>query len=163
MCWTASPGGRFVPNVAENPQVAIDPVCGMTVSLATAKHRFDHAGQTYYFCCAGCRTKFAAEPAKFLDRPRRSGGAGLVMLGMPKAASPASATSAPGTQVGPAGLSAPTKTAAQPGERYYVCPMCPEVRQVAPGPCPSCGMALEPETALPASRIEYTCPMHPEV
>jgi Cu+-exporting ATPase len=135
----------------------------MTVSLVTAKHSFDHAGQTYYFCCAGCRTKFAAEPAKFLDRPQRSGGAGLGMLGMPKAASPASATSAPGTQVSPAGLSAPTKTAAQPGERYYVCPMCPEVRQVGPGPCPSCGMALEPETALPASRIEYTCPMHPEV
>ncbi len=28
----------------------------------------------------------------------------------------------------------------------YVCPMCPEVRNEGPGVCPSCGMALEPET-----------------
>jgi Cu+-exporting ATPase len=47
--------------------------------------------------------------------------------------------------------------------RYYVCPMCPEVRQVAPGPCPSCGMALDPESPLPATRVEYTCPMHPQI
>ena len=46
----------------------------------------------------------------------------------------------------------------------YVCPMCPEVRESAPVPCPSCGMALEPEAApTPARRVEYTCPMHPEV
>src|SRR5208282_4677420 len=46
----------------------------------------------------------------------------------------------------------------------YVCPMCPEVRQSAPGPCPKCGMALDPESpAIPASRTEYTCPMHPQI
>ena len=46
----------------------------------------------------------------------------------------------------------------------YVCPMCPEVRETEPVPCPSCGMALEPEivAAAPAA-VEYTCPMHPEV
>jgi Cu+-exporting ATPase len=42
--------------------------------------------------------------------------------------------------------------------------MCPEVRQIGPGPCPQCGMALDPELPAPlASKIEYTCPMHPEV
>nr|WP_276375041.1 heavy metal translocating P-type ATPase [Corallococcus exercitus] len=52
---------------------------------------------------------------------------------------------------------------APPGA-VYVCPMDPEVRQDAPGACPKCGMALEPE-APPAlqTRVEYTCPMHPEV
>ena len=46
----------------------------------------------------------------------------------------------------------------------YVCPMCPEVRETEPVPCPSCGMALEPELlAVPATGVEYTCPMHPEV
>jgi Cu+-exporting ATPase len=45
----------------------------------------------------------------------------------------------------------------------YVCPMCPEVRSPKPAACPSCGMALEPETVQPASRTEYVCPMHPEV
>jgi Cu+-exporting ATPase len=39
----------------------------------------------------------------------------------------------------------------------YVCPMDPEVREQKPGPCPKCGMALEPEG------VEYTCPMHPEI
>ncbi len=52
---------------------------------------------------------------------------------------------------------------APPGT-IYICPMDPEVRADAPGPCPKCGMALEPETvAPPATRIEYTCPMHPEI
>ncbi|MGC2774143.1 MAG: heavy metal translocating P-type ATPase, partial [Bradyrhizobium sp.] len=43
-----------------------DPVCGMSVDPATSKHRFDHQGQTFHFCSAGCRSKFAAEPAKYL-------------------------------------------------------------------------------------------------
>ena len=45
----------------------------------------------------------------------------------------------------------------------YLCPMCPKVRETKPGPCPSCGMALEAEMPLPAPRSEYTCPMHPDV
>ena len=46
----------------------------------------------------------------------------------------------------------------------YVCPMDPDVRQTRPGPCPKCGMALEPDLAsAPATRVEYTCPMHPEI
>jgi len=45
---------------------AIDPVCGMTVDPATAQHRADYQGKNYYFCCAGCRTKFAADPQKYL-------------------------------------------------------------------------------------------------
>ncbi|CAA2140856.1 heavy metal translocating P-type ATPase [Hyphomicrobium sp. ghe19] len=43
-----------------------DPVCGMTVDPTTAKHHADHDGKTYYFCSAGCRTKFAADPIKYL-------------------------------------------------------------------------------------------------
>ena len=45
----------------------------------------------------------------------------------------------------------------------YTCPMHPEIRQPAPGSCPKCGMALEPETPVAAGAVEYTCPMHPEV
>ncbi|HUW24991.1 MAG TPA: heavy metal translocating P-type ATPase [Gallionella sp.] len=51
---------------------------------------------------------------------------------------------------------------AKPGV-MYTCPMHPEVRQPAPGSCPKCGMALEPETPVAAGVIEYTCPMHPEI
>jgi len=45
---------------------AKDPVCGMVVDPATAKHRADHMGKAYYFCCTGCRTKFIADPARYL-------------------------------------------------------------------------------------------------
>jgi Cu+-exporting ATPase len=40
----------------------------MTVDPATAKHKAEHQGQSYYFCSAGCRTKFVATPAKYLDK-----------------------------------------------------------------------------------------------
>ena len=47
--------------------------------------------------------------------------------------------------------------------REYTCPMHPEVRQVGPGACPKCGMALEPVSAVPLTKTEWTCPMHPEI
>jgi Cu+-exporting ATPase len=87
---------------------AIDPVCGMTVDPHTAKHRHDHLGQTYYFCSAGCRTKFIADPDRYLSPQERT-------------AEPV------------------------PDGTIYTCPMHPEIRQVGPGSCPICGMALEPE------------------
>ncbi len=88
----------------------LDPVCGMTVDPATSKHRFDYRGETFHFCSAGCRTKFAADPVAYLEKDSR-----------PKAAVPEGA--------------------------IYTCPMHPEIRQVGPGSCPICGMALEPEVA----------------
>ncbi len=42
-----------------------DPVCGMPVT-EQSQHAHEHAGQRYYFCGAGCKTKFAADPAKYL-------------------------------------------------------------------------------------------------
>jgi len=37
---------------------AMDPICGMTVNVATARHKAEVEGVMYYFCCAGCRTRF---------------------------------------------------------------------------------------------------------
>jgi P-type Cu+ transporter len=88
----------------------LDPVCGMTVDPHTAKHRAEHNGRPYYFCSAGCREKFIADPEKYLDKASSG-----------KAAPPLP----PGT--------------------IYTCPMHPEIRQIGPGSCPICGMALEPE------------------
>ncbi len=89
---------------------AVDPVCGMRVDPATAKHRFSYQGQGYFFCSSRCRERFEAEPEKFL-RPKPQETQGIKV---------------------PAGT-------------IYICPMHPEVRQVGPGSCPICGMALEPE------------------
>jgi len=44
----------------------IDPVCGMTVDPHATAHRHLYRGESYYFCSAGCRTRFAADPAKYL-------------------------------------------------------------------------------------------------
>jgi Cu+-exporting ATPase len=93
-----------------------DPVCGMTVDPATAQHRAEHAGTTFYFCSAHCRGKFLADPGRYV----------------------AAADSA----VAPAAVPPPP-----PEGTIYTCPMHPQIRQVGPGHCPICGMALEPEVA----------------
>jgi len=127
----------------------------MNVNPATARFKTSHSGKDYFFCCAGCLQKFQANPEKILASPPKPMGSGLVSLGLP-ASGQKLMTSAP----------APVAPLASRGKdnRAYVCPMCPEVRQIGPGPCPKCGMALDPESpALPASKTEYTCPMHPEV
>jgi Cu+-exporting ATPase len=84
-----------------------DPVCGMSVEIATAQHRLTHDHTDYAFCSAHCLDRFQADPEKFLNP-------------------------------------VPADSQADPGA-IYICPMHPKVRQVGPGDCPDCGMALEPE------------------
>ncbi|MGL4611261.1 MAG: XdhC family protein [Trueperaceae bacterium] len=47
-------------------QESIDPVCGMTVDVATAKHSYELEGAMYYFCCPHCRKRFVDNPQKYL-------------------------------------------------------------------------------------------------
>ena len=82
----------------------IDPVCGMTVK-PDSDHATDLDGIHYRFCSAKCKSKFDAEPARY--------------------------------------LAPEPEEAAVPGAEY-TCPMHPEIRQIGPGTCPKCGMALEP-------------------
>ena len=125
-----------------------DPVCGMNVEPSTARHKLDHAGKTYYFCSAHCLEKFRARPEDYLA-VRPALGAGLHMIGIAPA---------------PPAKNAPTRSVAVTSAgSAYVCPMCPGVRSAKPAACPSCGMALEPEMPVAATRVEYTCPMHPEI
>ncbi|MEG3178656.1 heavy metal translocating P-type ATPase [Sphingomonas sp. RB3P16] len=57
--------------VSAGAATVTDPVCGMTVDPAKAAHHAEHAGQTYHFCCAGCRTKFVTNPDAYLgDKPK---------------------------------------------------------------------------------------------
>jgi P-type Cu+ transporter len=58
---------------------------------------------------------------------------------------------------------AAAKPALTPKDTAYVCSMDPEVRQDHPGACPKCGMALEPDMPLAATKTQWTCPMHPEI
>ena len=45
---------------------AKDPVCGMNVDIATAKHRHSHEGQEYFFCNPRCLEKFRSNPGQYL-------------------------------------------------------------------------------------------------
>ena len=96
-----------------------DPVCGMRVDPTTAKHRADYDGETYFFCSAGCRTKFIADPTKYIAQD--------------DTAHPA-----------PHHHDAAPVSGPRDGDVIYTCPMHPEIRQQGPGACPICGMALEP-------------------
>jgi Cu+-exporting ATPase len=99
----------------------------MSVDPATAKHKAEQAGAIYYFCSAGCREKFVADPARFLAQaPAHEGHHHAA----PAAGAPASSA---------------------PSGKIYTCPMHPEIRQDHPGNCPICGMTLEPETPTEAT------------
>src|SRR5215472_6241911 len=121
-----------------------DPVCGMSVNLATAKFVSHREGKKTYFCSRSCLEKFEADPARYLNKP-----AAVALPAAHKSSAPAAESGGPKTEAG-----SPVS---------YVCPMCPDVREPKPGACPSCGMALEPEMPLAVTRTEYTCPMHPQV
>lgn len=49
----------------ERPDKAVDPVCGMLVDVASARHVVEHGGRRYYFCGPGCKHAFEEEPAKY--------------------------------------------------------------------------------------------------
>jgi Cu+-exporting ATPase len=122
----------------------LDPVCGMHVHPEKARGWSEYKGKKYFFCSVRCAERFNAEPEKFLT-PKPA--PGLVQLGGTTLVKPLLKPSAPVEKPGQ-------------GSRTYICPMDPEVLETKPGPCPVCGMALEPSSA-PA--VEYTCPMHPEI
>ncbi|BCG84083.1 copper-translocating P-type ATPase [Mesorhizobium sp. 113-3-9] len=129
-----------------------DPVCGMTVDPDAGKPTSEHGGRLYHFCSEGCRTKFQAEPEKYMtatdpvcgmsvDRSTarhfvRHEGQGFYFC---SAGCKAKFEAAPQTYLSdrPAPVPAPKGT-------QYTCPMHPEIIRDKPGSCPICGMALEP-------------------
>ena len=103
-----------------------DPVCGMTVTPGSEADRIEHEGVTHLFCSKQCAEKFRSAPQRYLSS------------GDPDAdATDHSCCShkQPGH---------PSHANDGPADAIYTCPMHPEVRQVGPGDCPKCGMALEP-------------------
>jgi xanthine dehydrogenase accessory factor len=60
------PTSETVTPAMTQPTEAIDPVCGMSVEIAEARHTSVHNGRTFYFCCPACKREFAREPERFL-------------------------------------------------------------------------------------------------
>src|ERR1700675_4853182 len=131
------------------PKTVIDPVCGMSVDPARARGSAEHAGKTYYFCSPHCVEKFKADPEKYLTQ-----GPSAAHM-----AHPVQIAQMPPAQIKPASAADSGKWAARPGSQEFTCPMDPEVKQAAPGPCPKCGMALEPMGSFALPTTEYVCPM----
>lgn len=99
---------------AQTPTTLTDPVCGMDVDPATSGHPLVHRGASFWFCSAGCRSRFEADPDRFVGGNDADAHADI------------------------------SEMSAEDESAEYTCPMHPEVRQAGPGSCPICGMALEP-------------------
>lgn len=109
--------------ISENDNAVIDPVCGMTVNPEAAKYHCVLKDKTYYFCSSHCLEKFTLSPQQYITQKK------------------------PHSCCNHAQEDRPPVVPMQKGANLiYTCPMHPEIRQVKPGNCPKCGMALEPET-----------------
>ena len=64
-------GAQADPAKRAAPAEAVDPVCGMTVAADESSYPLEHDGVTYYFCRAGCRREFEANPAAYVKRGTR--------------------------------------------------------------------------------------------
>jgi P-type Cu+ transporter len=117
----------------------------MIVPPASAVGSLEYNGETFYFCSSHCLRKFRESPLQFVSKTAE-----------PKVSQP----------IGISGSSRDSHADSllNAGSSIYTCPMHPDVHQNKPGPCPKCGMALEPVApAAPREKIEYTCPMHPQI
>ncbi len=105
-------------------QSVLDVVCGMKVDPDRTPHRAEFQGRDYYFCSAGCRERFSADPKRFQHPPAQTQAtAHSCCAHVPPLPPPRRE----GTNV-----------------TTYTCPMHPEIRREGPGDCPICGMAMEP-------------------
>lgn len=50
-----------------------DPVCGMSVSQATATDESEYQDKTYFFCAPTCRQSFEDNPEKYIRQHRQHG------------------------------------------------------------------------------------------
>lgn len=157
-----------------------DPVCGMDVDSEITKFKFPFEGETYYFCSADCRKKFLLSPREYTGKSGEQEELDPVchMKVLPSRAAGemeykgkkyyfCSEHCVREFEKNPEKFLSDDYDPFMPAESVpegttYTCPMHPEVQQDSPGPCPDCGMALEPES-IPTVKIQYTCPMHPEV
>lgn len=125
-----------------------DPVCKMTIEEEASIGTSVHNETAYHFCSESCRDKFNGNPEQYVGEVH--------------------------TEEHEHGHHHEHGNSHEHGHQHehastedkdtYTCPMHPEVRQQGPGPCPKCGMALEPLTPrINIQKTEWTCPMHPEI
>jgi Cu+-exporting ATPase len=107
--------------------MSVDPVCGMTVNPEKCAGSHTYKGKEYFFCGKGCIAKFAASPETYL-KPKST------------------ASSGRGSVSKLTVINALPSRDRRERSPQYTCPMDPQIIRDKPGPCPICGMALEPMT-----------------
>ncbi|MGY3039122.1 Cu+-exporting ATPase [Rhodanobacter sp. TND4EL1] len=147
----------------DKPATATDPVCGMSVDPATSKHQSVHEGQTFHFCCAGCKTKFDASPATYLDAGERAA-AGGCCAGKPATHDHMHHDHAPAEKDPVCGMTVDPRTAKyqaeHAGRMYHFCSGRCHEKFVAD---PAAYLVARAAPAPAAPGAIHTCPMHPEV
>ncbi len=145
--------------------MATDPVCGMQVNPATAKHVSTHDGRTFHFCSAGCKTKFEAAPASYLAAAGKRAAAGSCCAGKTAATPDHTIAGHTHAEKDPVcGMTVDPHTAKlhveHAGHTYYFCGQRCSDKFMAEPLAWLEGRAAPPVAAPGAI---YTCPMHPEV
>ncbi len=160
---------------------AIDPVCGMEVDPASAEERAEHGGETYFFCCDGCKDLFVKEPAKYLASSANGARTAQGMHGAhaghdghahaAKGAAHAMETAGVALAIDPVCGMKVDPARAKAGcdykdESYFFCCVgCFEKFQKSPQTYlgePPAERAKKAAESAPAGAT-FTCPMHPEV
>lgn len=151
---------------ASTNDTARDPICGMSVDKANAKHLSDYQGETFYFCCGGCKTKFDAEPARYaktqpvsLTVPKQT------LHALPTSQHAHHASHHEATMKDPVcGMTVDPATtphhAEHEGHTHHFCAASCKQKFIA-NPAMYLHEHREPAVAIPGAI--YTCPMHPEV
>jgi Cu+-exporting ATPase len=117
----------------------------MQVDERTAAGSSVYEGGNYYFCCAGCKKKFEANPSAYVGTPSAGGTKRPDHAHLHDQA----------TQVPPGHIHAkPAVASAVAPGAVYTCPMHPEIVRDAPGHCPICGMALVPIAGAGAGQAD---------
>ncbi|MGE5179567.1 MAG: heavy metal-binding domain-containing protein, partial [Bacteroidota bacterium] len=140
------PSGRGIPMTLAGGPVLKDPVCGMTVTKESP-HRYTFRGTEYFFCNPRCRERFIKDPEGYLARAAHGEGS---MEHDAAHAHSGVAHPAPEAAVHAGHAAPPVHAGAAPpaaAGTLYTCPMHPQIVRDRPGPCPICGMALEPLVA----------------
>ncbi|RUL66670.1 heavy metal translocating P-type ATPase [Dyella dinghuensis] len=144
---------------------ARDPICGMSVDVATAQHVSEYDGNTFYFCCGGCKTKFDADPARYAQAKPVAFAMQPKTLHVLSAHDAAHAHEAKKLAKDPVcGMTVDPATtphrAEHNGHTHYFCAASCQQKFIA-DPDKYLQEHREPAAAVPGAI--YTCPMHPEV
>ncbi len=184
----AQNGDRCHRTEPKTRQFEIDPVCLMKVDPVTAVHKFEHGGNTYYFCNPRCLERFKANPQQFLLQQQ----ARPAVVESQQVEKPALVKDPVcNMNVDPAKAKYRTdyngvtfyfcnprcleRFTANPAkylgdeeehqDGLYSCANHPRVLRQLRGTCPQCSAALvrrEAAAIVVAGQV-FTCPMHPEI